>query len=260
MSGSQLSVPCSVCGADATQTHHIEPRGRRPDLRDLKEHPENAAPTCARCNTEWLIPQGNWRVDRVGEQWVTTWEDSGEEVCRRPVTTQSKALTVVEETRNILDVRNPDKRILGLLSSITDRDLLLVDEWATRISEDITTANALAHWEAWKRQPWKHGAECIKALAKGFECAESTIYEHVRAGELWAEDNGGPPMAWSVYVVCSYKDQPKAALGIARALWLKDGSKATIRKLKAALGQKPEPRDEHECPDCGRVHLRKQGG
>lgn len=224
---------------------------------DLKEHPENAAPTCARCNTEWLIPAGNWRVDRVGDQWVTTWEDSGEIVCRRPVVTESKALAVVEETRNILDVRNPDKRILGLLSTITDDDLKLVDEWATRISEDITTANALAHYEAWVREPWKQGSEWVGKLARGFECAESTIYEHVRAGELWAEDDSGPPMPWSVYVVCCHNAKPKAALKLAREMWLKDGSKLGIRKLKAALGEDVEEPEWVKC-NLGFRHRKKE--
>lgn len=270
MADSQLSAPCCICGADATQTHHIEPRGRRPDLVDLKENPSNAAPTCARCNTDWLIPQGNWRVDRVGEQWVTTWEDSGEVVCRRPVSIESKALVIVQRARNVLDVRDPGKPILNLLSTISDRDLLLVDEWATRMNEDVTTANALAHYEAWVREPWKRGSEWIGKLAKGFECAESTIYEHVRAGELWAEDDSGPPMPWSVYVVCCHNAKPKEALALAREMWLKDGSKLGIRKLKAALGEEPEPRDECECPvtcphcheavgGCGARHRKKAG-
>lgn len=250
---SQVATPCAVCGDDATQTHHIEPRGRRPDLRDLKEHPENAAPTCHTCNFTRLIPSGPWRVDRVGDMWVTSEEENGAQVCRRPVGGESRALALVEQTRNILDVRNPDKPILGLLRAVSDRDLFLVHEWATRIGEDITTTQALGHYEAWEREPWKQGSDWIGKLAKGFGCAESTIYEHVRAGKLWVEDDTGPPMPWSVYAICCHDNEPKKAIEIAREMWLERGSKMTMEKLRLALGQTDEEKEMCVC-HCGNRH------
>ena len=251
MTDLDIYAPCSVCGQPATEKHHIEPRGRRPDLRDSKE---NLAPTCHTCNFDWLIPKGPWRVDRVGDMWVTTEEENGAEVCRRPVGGESKALALVEQTRNILDVRNPGKPVLALLRTVSDRDLLLVHEWGTRIGEDIVTTVALAHHEAYEREPRKQGSDWITKLAKGFGIAESTLYEHVRAGQMWVEDDTGPPMPWSVYAICCHENDPKAALATAREIWLERGSKMTMEKLRLALGQESEQLDRHECPECGAVH------
>jgi len=251
-----LTTPCAVCGAvPAPHTHHIEPRGRRPDLRDLKEHPENAAPACADCNMNWLIPSGPWRVDRVGEMWVTCDATTGEEVCRRPAENRgSQALEVIHRVGELLDYRGDKAGLLALLQYLPDDDLVRVDEWAGRIEGSCARTRALSRYEYWQRCPWKEQPSWAERIGKLFGVKENTVFQDVGAARLYAEDTG-PPKDWSWYREGYRLTKRLGAEGVLTAMnevWEQGGS---VRDFRREMGVKEES-EMCDCPTCGNKHVR----
>ena len=247
--------PCAVCGHPATETHHIQPRGRRPDLRDLKEHPENAAPTCHECNTRWLIPGGPWEVHQVNGMWQTLDVQSGELICRRPVKPGNTAvLSYLARAADKIDYRDSDRRVLLLVEQLADDELDSLDEIGMRYQQRGAGVRMVARYEAAMRHPFRGGAAWVGDLAKRFKCSEAAVYEDVRATELYANDEG-PPLDASWYRQACHAADPQAALKLAHETHEAGGSITDFRK---ALGLPSANRDKCTCVACGNVHNRKE--
>jgi len=208
---------------------------------------------CPRCH-DLLIPSGNWVVTAEDGLWVTREADTDEVVCRRPVEGRaSQALTVIQGVGDLLDVRAEKGRLLALFTHITDRDVLMLHEWAGRIGKGSARVQALARYEAWQRYPLKDTPDWAEKLGKAFGVAENTMRQDVQAARLFEVDTE-PPMNWSWYrVLCHQANALELLPEVKETIWGQAGTVADLRKF-LGLGKK----DMHECPLCHGLHVVKE--
>jgi len=249
-----IRTPCAVCGTEVARPdpHHIEPRGRRPDL---VHDPANIADVCRPCHDQ-LEPEGTWRVERQGDYWQTLDVQTGELICRRPIQgDQSKALALLESVGGLADYRDKDRRLLTLASLATDDEVLMLAEYGSRMRVGGAAVQMIAHYEAWMRYPNKLAPNWAEKLAKSFGCSDKAIYEDVRATELYASDEG-PPLDASWYRQACHAQDRQAAVKLAHEVHEGGGSITDFRK---SLGLPSANREKHECPLCHQLHVIKEG-
>jgi len=252
MTETDITTPCAVCGNEVAHPdpHHMEPRGRRPDLRD---DPANIAPVCRPCHAR-LIPEGTWELKRVGDLWVTCDAATGEEICRRPVEpTGFEVVAQIQHAADILDPRGEKAALLSFLCHLSDFDLEMLDKVGAIQHQNGARVRALVRYEVYMRHPLKHGAgQWITDIAKRFDVAENTVYQDVRAAEFYAEDPG-PPKDWSWY-----REALRSSLSMAETLrimnevWETHGS---VRDFRRELGDTDDP--EWCICSCGNRHHKK---
>ena len=255
---------CAVCGdvaefEERLDPHHMEPRGRRPDLVD---DPVNIAPVCRRCHDR-LEPEGAWSLKREGDFWFCWNVPTNELVSRRPIEPRAdKGLVALNMALDLLDPRDEARHFITLLSMATDDELLATDGHLAQMGGQIRYGRMLLRHEMWLRNPGKEELcdckerrwpQAVHDVAEKCDLAEYTVWEDVRAAQLYIADDG-KPMPDSFYRIATHAEDQFAALGRAREIFEAGG---TTRNLRAELGLAREAQT-CTCIKCGNVHLVKQ--
>jgi len=194
-------------------------------------------------------------VDKEGDFWVTRDSENGDIICRRPVMgDQSKALALLETIGGLADYRDKDRRLLTLASLATDAEVIMLDEYGSRMRRGGAAVQMVARYEAWMRNPDKERPDWAARLAESFGCSDKAIYEDVRAARLYAEDEG-PALDATWYRQASHAADPKAAVALAHKVHEAGESITDFRK---ALGLPSACRERCTCGTCGNVHNKKE--
>ncbi len=224
MTESQVPTPCALCGNPSQDMHHMLPRGRHPELVD---DPENQAPVCRPCHGR-LEPEGSWRLTRADGVYTVLNIQTGEVVCRRPVEgDQTKAVELLYAVTEVTDYRDKDRRLVELVARASDEDVARMYEWGGRSKRQGSAVQMVSLYELYMRRPIKTG--WAKDLAEQFGRAVVTVYEDVRAAELYVNDEGAP-MDASWYRVACHASDPVKALAIGREISERGGSVSDFRK------------------------------
>jgi hypothetical protein len=244
-----MTTACAVCGTEVAHPdqHHTVPRGRGGGESPL-------APVCRPCHDR-LEPEGTWRIERRGDFWFVLDVQNGDIICRRPVMgDQSKALALLETIGGLADYRDKDRRLLTLASLATDAEVMMLDEYGSRMRRGGAAVQMVARYEAWMRNPDKERPDWAARLAESFGCSDKAIYEDVRAARLYAEDEG-PALDATWYRQASHAADPKAAVALAHKVHEAGGSITDFRK---ALGLPSACREKCTCGTCGNIHNKKE--
>jgi hypothetical protein len=237
-------LTCVACGRSADETHHIKPVSRRPDLaRDET----NMVPVCHECHGN--VTAHRWRIERAGDLWRTVDARTGELLSRRYAAPMGAVLATPTAEIGGMLARGAERSFLDKLVLESDENLRLLDKSLGTLGRASSWARCLVRYEAYKRWPYKKSA--IHDLAKAFRCSVKGIYEDVRAAQLYAEDDTGPPMPASWYRAASHTADPEEGLTIARQLWEQGGTVAALRQRFDRSSGRPK---KHACPICGRLH------
>ena len=252
---------CSVCGDEAQDLHHPEPRGRSGGKQAAEALAEPIR-VCRRCHNR-LEPEGSWSLKREGEFYIVRNVPTGELVSRRPIEPRAdKGLVALNMALDLLDPRDEARHFITLLSMATDDELLATDAHLGQMGGQIRYGRMLLRHEMWLRNPGKEELcdckerrwpQAVHDVAEKCDLAEYTVWEDVRAAQLYIADDG-KPMPDSFYRIATHAEDQFAALGRAREIFEAGG---TTRNLRAELGLAREAQT-CTCIKCGNVHLVKQ--